>query len=176
MSTRARHHCFLRRVETDRLDQQQHGGHRLQPESLWIRLIKAATSNTDLILTIHCSYFFRHIRTNLLKILFEWYGKAEIKKKIIIRLELVEILPDFFFTEILMGKVILRSFISRQWKKPQFNFLSQNLNMERNFFKWNKNMILPKFLQNLEKYNILCVYFSFSSFPSRWILNLNTVA
>ena len=54
-------------------------------------------------------------------------------------------------------------------KSHKLNFLSQNLNMERNFFKWDKkkihqDMILPKFLQNLEKYtNILCVYFSFSS-------------
>ena len=81
MSTRARHHCFLRRVETDRLDQQQHGGHRLQPESLWIRLIKAATSNTDLILTIHCSYFFRHIHTQIfLKFFLSGMVKLKLKK------------------------------------------------------------------------------------------------
>ena len=26
-----------------------------------------------------------------------------------------------------------------EWKKPQFNFLSQNLSIERHFFKWDGN-------------------------------------
>ena len=43
-----------------------------------------------------------------------------------------------FYTEILTRKVVLWSFFTSEtkWKNPQFNFLSQNLSIERNFFKW----------------------------------------
>ena len=43
-----------------------------------------------------------------------------------------------FYTEILTGKVVLWCFFLEwnKWKNPQFNFSSQNLSIERNFFKW----------------------------------------
>ena len=42
-----------------------------------------------------------------------------------------------FYTEILMRKIVLWSFFMSETneKKPQFNFSSQNLNIERHFFK-----------------------------------------
>ena len=40
-----------------------------------------------------------------------------------------------FYTEILTGKV---------WKNPQFNFSSQDLSIERNFFKWDGKITKKK--------------------------------
>ena len=41
----------------------------------------------------------------------------------------------FFYTDILIGKVFLWRFFL-EWKNPQFNFSSQNLGIEHNFYKW----------------------------------------
>ena len=43
-----------------------------------------------------------------------------------------------FYTEILTGKFVLWCFFLEwnEWKNPQFNFSSQNLSIECNFFKW----------------------------------------
>ena len=61
-----------------------------------------------------------------------------------------------FYTEILTRKVVLWYFSTSEMseKNPQFNFLSQNLSKERNFFKmrWKSNQdMTPTFPQNLEK-------------------------
>ena len=44
------------------------------------------------------------------------------------------------YTEILTGKLVLWSFFEwNERKTPQFNFSSQNLSIEHNFFKWDGN-------------------------------------
>ena len=54
-----------------------------------------------------------------------------------------------FYTEILTGKVVLWCFFSEtNEKNPQFNFSSQDLSIERNFFqmRWKSNQdITPTF-------------------------------
>ena len=81
------------------------------------------------------------------------------------------------YTEILTGKFVLWSFFEwNERKTPQFNFSSQNLSIEHNFFKWDgketkiSHLLFHRIWKNIfsVRYDISVKYLLFSQPTSNY--------